>query len=159
MRILIVSDTHRRNDTFNKALEKVKPIDMLIHCGDTEGSELMLAGEAGCPAKIVAGNNDFFSDLPREEEFMLGKYRVWLTHGHNFYVSMDNETIKEEAVSRGCDIVMYGHTHKPLVQIEENIIAVNPGSLTYPRQEGRRPSYIMMEIDNGGEAHFNICYL
>lgn len=159
MKILIVSDTHRRNENYFRVLEKVKPIDMLIHCGDTEGSELAISRAAECPSQIVLGNNDFFSDLPRESEFMLGDYKVWLTHGHNYYVSMDNETIKEEALARGCDIVIYGHTHKPLVQIDDAVTAINPGSLTYPRQDGRRPSYIVMEIDEQGEAHYNICYL
>ena len=34
---------------------------------------------------MVAGNNDFFTDLAQEEEFMLGRYKVWLTHGHHYY--------------------------------------------------------------------------
>ena len=42
MRILIVSDTHRRDGNFRRVLEKTGPIDMLIHLGDTEGSELSL---------------------------------------------------------------------------------------------------------------------
>lgn len=159
MRILIVSDTHRQNNNYLKVLERVRPIDMVVHCGDAEGSEYLICEGAGCPVEIVAGNNDFFSSLPRESEFEIGNYRVWLTHGHNYYVSMGNETIKKEAVSRGVDIVMYGHSHKPVVDIEKEIIAVNPGSLTYPRQEGRRPTYVLMEIDREGKAHFTINYL
>lgn len=106
MKILIVSDTHRRNENYIRVLERVAPVDMVIHCGDIEGSEYLIAECAGCPVQMVMGNNDFFSDLPREKEFMVGKYKVWLTHGHNYYVSMGNETIKKEARSRGVDIVM-----------------------------------------------------
>lgn len=159
MRVLIVSDTHRQNNNYLKVLERVRPIDMVVHCGDAEGSEYLICEGAGCPVEIVAGNNDFFSNLPKESEFEIGNYRVWLTHGHNYYVSMGNETIKKEAVSRGVDIVMYGHSHKPVVDIGKEIIAVNPGSLTYPRQEGRRPTYVLMEIDREGKAHFAINYL
>jgi hypothetical protein len=46
-----------------------------------------------------------------------------------------------------------------VVEYDKDIIAVNPGSLTFPRQEGRRPSYILMELDEKGEAHFTINYL
>lgn len=159
MRVLIVSDTHRRNDNYLKVLDKVSPVDMVIHCGDIEGSEYLIAESAGCPVQMVVGNNDFFSELPREKEFYIGKYKVFLTHGHSYYVSMNNEILKQEAKHRGADIVMYGHTHKPVVEIQKDIIAVNPGSLTHPRQEGRRPSYILMEIDRNGEAHFTINYL
>ncbi len=159
MKLLIVSDTHRRNENYIKVLNKVAPVDMVIHCGDIEGSEYLIAESAGCPVQMVTGNNDFFSDLPREKEFEIGKYKVWLTHGHNYYVSMGNENIKSEARMRGVDIVMYGHTHKPVVDIEKDLIAVNPGSLTYPRQEGRKPSFIIMDLDKGGNAHFTINYL
>ena len=159
MRILIVSDTHRRNENYIKVLERVSPVDMVIHCGDIEGSEYLIAESAGCPVQMVVGNNDFFSDLPREKELEIGKYKVWLTHGHNYYVSMSNEVIKQEARMRGADIVMYGHTHRPVVDIDEDVIAINPGSLTYPRQDGRRPSFIIMELDKEGKAHFTINYI
>lgn len=159
MKVLIVSDTHRKNENFLKVLERVAPIDMLVHCGDIEGSEYLIAQSAGCPVEMVVGNNDFFSDLPREKEFYIGKYKVWLTHGHTYYVSMGNEYLKEEARARSADIVMYGHTHRPVVDIEGGLVAVNPGSLTYPRQEGRRPSFVIMELDRKGEAHFTINYL
>lgn len=159
MRVLIVSDTHRRNDNYFKVLERVAPVDMVIHCGDAEGSEYILSESAGCPFKIVLGNNDFFSNLPRELEFEVEQYKFWVTHGHNYYVSMDNVTIKKEAIARGKDIVIYGHTHRPLVEQEENLITVNPGSLSYPRQEGHRPSFIIMEIDRDKKIHFTINYL
>ncbi len=159
MKVLIVSDTHRHNENYLKVLEKVTPVDMVVHCGDIEGSEYLIAESAGCPVQMVMGNNDFFSDLPREKEFYIGKYKVWLTHGHNYYVSMSNEYLKNEACERGVDIVMYGHSHRPLVERDGNIIAINPGSLTYPRQEGRKPSFIIMDIDRNGEAHFTINYL
>lgn len=159
MKVLIVSDTHHHNENYLRVLERVSPVDMVIHCGDIEGSEYLIADSAGCPVQMVMGNNDFLSDLPREKEFQIGKYKVWLTHGHNYYVSMGNEIIKKEAKSRGADIVMYGHSHRPVVDIEGDIIAVNPGSLTYPRQSGKRPSFIIMDLDRKGDAHFTINYL
>lgn len=159
MKILIVSDTHRRNENYFQVIEQLGKLDLVIHCGDTEGSEYAISEGAGCETLIVMGNNDFFSKLPREIETTIGKYKVWITHGHNYYVSMNNEIIKEEAVRRGVDIVFYGHSHRPTVEIEKDIIAVNPGSLSYPRQEGKRPSYVVMDIDRNGEAHFAICYL
>lgn len=158
MKILIVSDTHKKNENYFTVLQMHKP-DLVIHCGDSEGSEYALTQAADCPVQMVSGNNDFFSSLPRELEFAIGEYRVWVTHGHNYYVSMGNETIKKEAIARRIDIVMYGHTHRPVIDIDDEVIALNPGSLSYPRQEGRKPSYIIMEIDSLGEAHYTISYL
>ena len=152
MNILIVSDTHKAHGNLEKVLEKVRPIDMLIHLGDTEGGEDHIAELAGCPAHIIRGNNDFFSDLPKEEEFDVEGRHIFITHGHYYYVAMSEERLKEEARERGADIVMYGHTHKPSLTREEDLITLNPGSVAYPRQQGRRPSYMVMELEPEGEV-------
>src|SRR5699024_11736548 len=54
--------------------------------------------------------------------------------------------LRREARARGADIVIFGHTHKPCLKFEKDMIIMNPGSLTYPRQENRLPSYIVLEM-------------
>ncbi len=158
-KILIVSDTHGSNELYLQLIERLKPLDAVIHCGDTDGKDQTILMSPDCPVYLVQGNNDFFSDAPREQEFTIGRYRVLLTHGHHYYISMGNEILKQEARARGCDIVMYGHTHRPVIDTSSDVIAINPGSLTYPRQENRRPSYIIMTLDDKGEAKFDLQYL
>lgn len=159
MKILIVSDTHGRDENLKKVVEMTKPFDCLIHLGDVEGSENYIRRMVSCPVRIVSGNNDFFSELPREIEFEIGAYKVLMTHGHYYYVSLNTEELRRQARTRGKDIVMFGHTHKPYLDVQEDLTVLNPGSLSYPRQEGRRPSYIWMEIDEEGKAHYEIKYL
>jgi hypothetical protein len=160
VRILIVSDTHRKNENYLKAVEEAEELDMVIHLGDIEGDEDVIENAVDCPVEMVAGNNDFFSDLPSEKTLQIGKYRVMITHGHRYYIGMGNEMLKKEAIANGADIVMYGHTHRPVIDISKNIIAINPGSLSYPRQENKKPSYIIMEIDESdGEAEFELRYI
>ena len=159
MRILIVSDTHGRHGNLDEVLEKEGEIDLLIHLGDVEHEDDYIQAIAGCPTHIVAGNNDYFSFLPSEKEVRIGQYKVFLTHGHNYYVSMDTSRIRREALHRGVDIVMFGHTHRPYLDVKEDVIVLNPGSLSYPRQEGRQPSYIMMEINSDGNAKFALNYV
>ena len=149
MKILIVSDTHGRLENLERVIEMTKPIDALIHLGDVEGQEDYIRRLVPCAAYMVSGNNDFFSMLPRELEFELGKYKVLI----------NTEELRRQARSRGKDIVMFGHTHKPYLDTEDGITILNPGSLSYPRQEGRRPSYMIMSIDEAGEARYEICYL
>ena len=159
MRVLIVSDTHGSHRNLDAVLERVGKIDALIHMGDVENGELYIEAVVDCETYMVAGNNDFFSFLPKEREFRLEKYNIFITHGHNYYVSMGTARLKEEARLRKADIVMYGHTHKPDLEFDEDIIVINPGSLSYPRQEGRRPTFVMMEIDAEGEVHFELEYV
>lgn len=161
MKILIVSDTHRKDDNLKKVIADTAPIDMLIHLGDVEGSEMYIPEwvNPGCEMQMVRGNNDFFSCLDREREIEIGKYHVLLTHGHYYSVSLGPEQLTIDAKARNFDIAMFGHTHKPYFDDSEGIIVLNPGSLSYPRQEGRKPSYMIMELDEKGEAHFYQHYL
>ena len=70
MKALIVSDTHGSHRNLERVIEKEQPLDLLIHLGDVEGGEDYIEAIADCPVHVVAGNNDFFSELPREEEFL-----------------------------------------------------------------------------------------
>lgn len=159
MKILIVSDTHRRHSNLETVLEREKPIDLMIHLGDAEGAEDYIAEIAGCPLEIVSGNSDFFSMLPREKELEIEGYHILITHGHYYYVTAGIEDIKKEAYGRGMDIVMFGHTHRPVIDYDRDVIAINPGSISCPRQEGKHPSYALMQIDRDGKADFTIKYL
>ncbi|MCD7738961.1 MAG: metallophosphoesterase [Lachnospiraceae bacterium] len=147
MRVLICSDSHGRHAGLIGAIEKEKPLDMVIHCGDIENGEPLIKEAAGCHLEAVTGNNDYFSDLPSETVFVLGGKKVWLTHGHNYFVSLGIERLKEEAVRKKADVVMFGHTHRPFLEEEDDILFINPGSISYPRQIPRRCSYVMLTID------------
>ena len=159
MKILIVSDTHGRHGNLDEVLEREGKIDMLLHLGDVEDDEHYIEAIAEYPVHILSGNNDFFSYLPGEKEIKIGKYRVFMTHGHGHYVSMNTKRLREAARARGVDIVMFGHTHKPYIDVEGDLKVINPGSLSYPRQEGRRASYVIMEINANGDASFELKFV
>ena len=103
MKILIVSDTHRKDDNLKQVIEEQAPLDMLIHLGDAEGSEYWIPEWAGehCMMAMVMGNNDFFSKLDRELELEIGSHRALLTHGHYYGVSMGPEGLADEGVCAG----------------------------------------------------------
>lgn len=159
MKILIVSDTHGRDEEFEKAVEREGRFDRLIHCGDVEGREYFIEALADCPCCIVAGNCDFFCDLPRTEEIWIEGNKTLVTHGHQYGASRNVYGLLEEARKRECRIVLFGHTHRPLVEQTEGILLVNPGSLSYPRQEGRRCSYAVMNTDGKGKLDVEIRYV
>lgn len=159
MKVLIVSDTHGRDGNLEIAVAQEAPFDMLIHCGDVEGREFFIQALVECPCYIVSGNNDFFSELPREEEIVLEGKKIFVTHGHYYGVSMDLSGVVEEAADRNCQAVFFGHTHKPVIMEKDGVLAINPGSLAYPRQRGQRPSYVVLDTDDKGNMQAEICYL
>ena len=159
MKIMIISDTHRERRNFYKAIEREKPIDLLVHCGDVIGEDADLAYIAGCKIEAVAGNMDFHSDLPGEKVFQIGNYKVFLTHGHLYGANYSEKNLREAGEYEGADIVMYGHTHIPKITRYGDIVVLNPGSISFPRQADHKASYAIMTIDDAGEAHYEIKYI
>ncbi|SHO54122.1 metallophosphoesterase [Anaerocolumna xylanovorans] len=159
MKVLIVSDSHGRVGNLEKVIQKVAPLDLMLHLGDFESGEDYIGLLAACPVEFVAGNNDFFADAPKEKTLVLGKHTILMTHGHRYGVNFGTGRIKETALLHGADIVLFGHTHRPVIDLSTDVWAVNPGSISQPRQENGRPSYIIMDIDQKGLAHFTLNYL
>lgn len=159
MRILVVSDSHGKNDDVKQVIEKVGPVDMFIHLGDIERGQNLIRDLAGCECHMIAGNNDYDIDLPKQEVFEIAGKKVFITHGHRFYVGAGVGNLKQYALDNGYDIVMYGHTHVPFLEIGQDVTILNPGSISYPRQDGRKKSFMMIEVDQKGEFHYTKCIL
>lgn len=148
LRVLVVSDNHGSVNRLRYLLQIEGHIDAMVHCGDFEGSEEYIKSMVDCPLYMVKGNNDFFSKLPSEMTFMLGDKRCFLTHGHGYAVGFDRKNIAQAGRERGADIVFFGHSHRPVTEVD-GLLLINPGSLTYPRQEGGCPTYVILEIEEG----------
>ncbi len=159
MKILLVSDTHGKDENLELAVEAARPFDLLAHCGDVEGREYYIEALAETPCLFVAGNNDFWSDLESENVLTLENHRIFMTHGHYYGVSRGPEKLADEARRRYCDTVFYGHIHRPVWEVVGGVTMLNPGSLTYPRQTGRRPSYMVLECVPTGPVRPEIFYL
>lgn len=160
MKILIISDTHSNDMRTAEVMQEAWPFDAVIHAGDAEGSEDLYEEVCGVPFYFVAGNNDFYTEAPYDLEFELEGHRFYLTHGHRKSVHSGEKRVLEEAVKRHADIAVYGHTHRPSVTVyPPGITVINPGSIGYPRQAGRRPSYCVMDLVPGKAPDCRIFYL
>ena len=160
MRLLVVSDSHGVDKNIKKALDLSGPVDGLIHLGDSQGSESYIQQIAKCQIFMVTGNCDFFSDHPTTAVAQLEGHRLMLTHGHLFGVSMNTSYLEDEARANQCDIVLFGHTHRPLLKDKDpDLLILNPGSISFPRQEGRKCSYMILELEKGRRGRAQIYYL
>ena len=155
-RYLLVSDTHGRNELLERIFRKEGLFYGLIFCGDGEGLEKEIWSIPGCPAELhmVKGNNDWGSELLYECVLKLGKYRIFLTHGHQYRVRTGLMSLSYRASEKMCDMCFFGHTHVPQMENMGGVLLVNPGSLTYPRQPDRKPSYVVITVDGDGELDF-----
>ncbi len=159
MKILIVSDSHGKNYFLEQVIEKVRPIDLLLHLGDFENSAEYIKSIAPCKVEMVSGNNDYFTDIERDKIITIGGHTLFLSHGHRYGVNFGTERLQNVAMQYGADIAVFGHTHRPLIDLSGNVWTINPGSISQPRQDGRIPTFIIMDIDSNGRAHFTLNYV
>lgn len=149
-KVLVISDTHGHTDNLDKILPLVKPLDQLIHLGDVGRDADYIEVVAECACCFVAGNNDFYSTLPKERLIKLNGVPIFLTHGHYYYVNSRKDFVRSAAVQRGARIALFGHTHVPYLEEDDTILVANPGSLSLPRQADHCPTYMLLYIAEDG---------
>lgn len=156
MKILVVSDSHGFEGNLRKVIERVEPIDMLIHLGDFESGEDRIKKMVNCEVHMVPGNNDYAPHLDRDKVVSIAGHRIFLTHGHKYGVYYGLYGLYDKAKENNCDVVLYGHTHIPKINYMDDITFVNPGSISLPRQNYTQPTFLIMEIDKKNEIHFTL---
>lgn len=163
LRILIMSDSHGRNENVELAIaqvrEEIGEFQMLIHLGDV-GDAREIESLAGVPCYIVRGNTDYDAKLLNANVIEAGGHRIFATHGHLYQVDMRLDLLRFAALENDCDIAMYGHTHVPyLEENPDDVTILNPGSISKPRQADHRYTYMVMEIDDEDEVTYELRYV
>ncbi|MDE6025453.1 MAG: metallophosphoesterase [Lachnospiraceae bacterium] len=158
-RVLIVSDSHGKNENVQKAIKKAGKIDSMIHLGDIGYDYLELERMAHVPTYMVAGNNDYGLPINDRIIIQIGGHKIFAVHGHRHGVYFGPDTIRYYALENDCDIAMYGHTHMPFLDEEGDVTVLNPGSLTYPRQSGHEKTFIIMEVDDDDNVTYTFDHI
>ena len=86
IKVLIVSDSHGRNDNLRKAVANMRGTHCrMLHAGDFQCSPQEIYDLAGVPVDMVRGNCDSsLSGVPLSRIVEIGGYRILLTHGHQY---------------------------------------------------------------------------
>ena len=146
-KLIIISDTHGSRKGIEKILPLIAETDYVIHLGDGVGD--MREVTELYPDKVYrcSGNCDFFSMIPDEGIIEVEWLKIMYCHGHKYGVKNHLYTLAREAKARGCDVVLYGHTHQALITEIDGITLINPGSFRYPAGEGGSYCYLVVEKD------------
>ena len=159
-KILVLSDSHGKDANIKRVLRKEGPVDMCLHLGDAQCPAEHMEKLIGCPVFMIAGNCDLFCSLPMKLFITLGKHKAMMVHGHQYFVSLGTDMLKEDARENGCDIVLFGHTHVPVDDVTDpDVLVFNPGSITYPRQSGAEPSYMVITLSEDGALREEVRFL
>jgi putative phosphoesterase len=147
MRLGVISDTHGllRPEVFDAFAE----VDHILHAGDIGSLDLLADLEALAPVTAVYGNTDDFDvrqRVPRIARLELDGFDIVVTHGDQFG-SPTPERLN--AAFPEAQILVYGHTHRPLLTIVDVVVTVmNPGGAG-PRRFKLPPSVGILELEAG----------
>ena len=121
VRVGLISDTHGLLRP--EALALLRGCDHIVHGGDVGGSAILDALREIAPLTAVRGNNDkgaWADALAETEQIELGGVRLYVIH--------DLATIDVDPRASGIDVVVSGHSHRPVVERRDGVLYVNPGS-------------------------------
>lgn len=145
MRIIVISDTHHDLYTLRMVVEKHRSADLFLHLGDgSDELEQIRALFPECKFFNVRGNCDFASQAALADCFNCGIARIFYTHGHMYNVKYDLYNLMCAGREVNANVILFGHTHVPMVDYVDGIHIMNPGSLGQPR--GSKPTYGVIDV-------------
>jgi uncharacterized protein len=121
LRVGLISDTHGLLRPEARAF--AGGCDYIIHGGDIGSAAILDELSALAPLTAVKGNNDrqaWASRLPETEMIRVGGVFIYIIH--------DIARLDIEPHAAGAQVIVSGHSHKPLIGLRDGILYVNPGS-------------------------------
>jgi len=137
----VISDTHGLMRP--EALAALHGVDVILHAGDVGALSVLRDLEGLAPVHAVCGNIDGQAfGLPAQLSLSFGGVSFHVSHGHE----LGTPTPEALAQRYRADVVIYGHTHKPLTRQIGSTLVVNPGAAG-PRRFSLQPSVALVSID------------
>lgn len=125
--ILVLADSHGSHARLEAILAQAPPVTHIVHCGDGYDDLDGIPLPAGAELLRVPGNMD--RPVPDARDVIrthIAGHAVMIAHGHQFQAHLDVAGLRQEAVRCGAAIVLFGHTHQPLLLDGEPTL-FNPG--------------------------------
>lgn len=140
----VISDTHGllRPDVHTA----LAGVELILHAGDVGGDEILMELALIAPVRAVYGNTDP-TDLPGllpSIEISIDGISIHVSHGHEVGSPTPQKLLERYAA----DVVVYGHTHRPLISHAAERLVLNPGAAG-PRRFDIMPSVARLTIVEG----------
>lgn len=154
MTIGVISDTHGNKDFLVKALEKMLElgkVDLVIHLGDNY-KDAEIIGQKGIPYMRVPGVYcECYKDPAVPNRFVeeFEGWRFLLSHTETSHPLDLPHDLKPESIVKAnrVDVFLYGHSHKPRLEVANGILLMNPGHLKQESDKGIKPSFGLIEVE------------
>jgi uncharacterized protein len=152
MRIAILSDTHSRYPTIEKALQLIerRNVELILHCGDIEDSEAVWLFPPN--THFVFGNCDQDKTAIRQAVHGIGATlyepfgRLDLNGTSIAWIHGDDRKLMDALEESGeFDFLFYGHSHVADERLTNRTRVINPGAL----QRARQKTLLVLDLESG----------
>jgi uncharacterized protein len=143
VRIGVISDTHGK--LRDEVFDHFAGVQRVLHAGDVGHAGILVELETIAPVVAVWGNTDGFeirAGLPEVARLAVDGRNVLVVHGHQ--VGSPSPATLGPAYD-DADVIVFGHSHRPLQERAGGRLYLNPGSAGAPRF-GLRPSIMLLTL-------------
>ena len=130
-KVAVVSDSHGRPEYLRRVVETEHPQAFLFLGDGLFDAEVLARDYPMLPLYTVPGNCDWGSVDEPEKLIELAGVRILMMHGHTRQVKYSPMNAYYAAREMGAQVVMFGHTHIPLVDYDGQLYTLNPGSIRF----------------------------
>jgi len=143
MTIAVFSDSHGTLKPMMDVAFDLQP-NLILHLGD-HAQDAGCLEELGFDVRRVCGNCDPGSVCRVTDTLEVAGVRIVMTHGHKYCVKLGLGSLLNMGHFSGADVLLFGHTHRPLCEQRGDMLLLNPGTAG----EGSRHSCGLIRIENG----------
>ncbi|MFD2761606.1 metallophosphoesterase family protein [Lentibacillus juripiscarius] len=160
MRIVITADTHmpdKAKQLPERLTNELAKADQIIHAGDWKTMDVYEELSQYGKVTGVYGNVDdtaLQEHLNARETITINGYKIGVVHGHGKKKTTEKRAI-EAFTGESADIIVFGHSHIPLVRYFKKQLLINPGS---PTDKRTLPYYSFAILDIGEELHADLIF-
>lgn len=140
IKIIALSDTHMprmAKQLPSKLVEELKDADLILHAGDWQTMNVYEELNAFAPVEGVCGNVDhdeLIEKFGMQKILDIGRFRIGLVHGHGKKGTTEQRALAAFA-EESVDLIIYGHSHIPILKEVNGVTLLNPGSPTDKRRQ------------------------
>ncbi|MCA9834217.1 MAG: metallophosphoesterase family protein [Thermomicrobiales bacterium] len=154
----------------NETIEVVRSLDIPVVMGNYDYGIGFERDDCGCAYKdktekangelsvawtsaaVTSENKKWLRTLRKEYRLEVSEVRIRFVHGSprriNEYLFEDRDPASLARIARvaDCDVLVFGHTHKPWSQKIGDVLFVNAGSVGKPKDGDSRACWVSIEI-------------
>ncbi|MCZ6659667.1 MAG: metallophosphoesterase [Gammaproteobacteria bacterium] len=156
----LIADTHipgARKSLWPQVYDAFASVDYIVHAGDLHVPQVIDDLASLAPTYAVRGNGDVGVDHPQlEDTWVLDLGGVKIGVVHEFPTPRRNSSkVLEARLAKVFpepppDVVVYGHTHHEELHRVNDVLYINPGSPTLPRNRSTRLGTIgFLRVNSG----------